>query len=89
VVQRQKRPQKTFFKSEKLKVNYVILLYKNNAKINKPLLVRSFFFSIQEYKCYFTVQILKKRTKRTLNRRPFFLRFQGQKNIFTMYFKVK
>jgi hypothetical protein len=44
MAQRQKRPQKTFSKYEKSKVNYVILLYKNNAKINKPLLVRSFFF---------------------------------------------
>jgi hypothetical protein len=72
MAQRQKRPQKTFSKYEKSKVNYVILLYKNNAKINKPLLVRSFFFSIQENKCYFTVQIKRKGRKEPLIEDPFF-----------------
>ena len=36
---------KLFFKFGKLKVNNIILMYKNNAKTNKPLLAKTFFLS--------------------------------------------
>jgi hypothetical protein len=43
MAQRKKCPPELFLKSEKSKVNYVIFLYKKNAKTNKPLSARSFF----------------------------------------------
>jgi hypothetical protein len=60
-----KTPFEAIFKSRKLKVNNIILLYKNNAKTNK-IFLQCHFFSTQRYKRYFTMQIKRKRQKKPL-----------------------
>jgi len=81
-MQRPKRPSKLFFKSRKLKVNNIILLYKNNAKTNK-IFLQCHFFSIQRYKRYFTMQIKRKRKKKPLAEDHILSNFKG-KRVFSL-----
>jgi hypothetical protein len=79
MVQRLQRLHKLLFKFGKSKVNNVILLYKNNAKTNKPFLAISFFLSIQGYKRYFTMQIKRKGRKKPLAEDHFLSNFKGKR----------